>query len=92
MANEIKEARDRRIEEIKAQITALSGELWDLVQPTKDEVVNLSEQYGDYDRDELVELLLTETKDAWATALLTSLDVLDYREAVAEETEEADRG
>ncbi len=36
-----------RIEEIRAQLLALSNELWDLVQPTKDELDSVISRFTD---------------------------------------------
>lgn len=73
-----------RIEEIMGQLQALSSELWDLVEPTKEEITATQEQYWDMSQDDLIDMLVTDSKDAWGIAINTCQDVLDYREEEAQ--------
>lgn len=69
-----------RIEQIETQLKQLSTELWELVQPTADEITLMREEYRDWDADELIDNLVTDDNDAWIIALNTALGAVEMRE------------
>jgi hypothetical protein len=85
---ETKQLKTDRIQEVITQLQRLSSELWDLVEPTPEEIQDIARVYeGDYG-SEAAELLSTQSKDAWSIAINTCQDVLDYREEEANDGDE----
>lgn len=80
-----------RIEQLKREIESAVTELWTLVNPTKQEIQNVRDNYEQWDKDELVDTLASEDLDyagdgvGWFQALSVVLDVIENREEEAEE-------
>jgi hypothetical protein len=80
-----------RYDAICEELKRLSGELWDLVNPQAEERAALMEMHADDYGCEAAEMMVTDTKDAWVIAINTALDVMDYRENIAEVEAEDER-
>ena len=72
--------KEKQIGAVIVQLQHLSRELWDLVQPTPEEIREQINEYNDYKRRDLIECLVTADRDDWPIAVNTCEDVLALRE------------
>ncbi len=77
-------AQTKRYDEICEEMKRLSGEMWDLVKPQAEERAALMEMHADDFGSEAAEMMVTDSKDSWLIAINTAMDVVDYRENIAE--------